>query len=130
MILISLLMGCINDTSTFKQVEIVGSAIPQSSSETGTLNLIAYHAWYGEGDLEYPCHEFARTESTELTFEWTVDIPQEEGEGLAIRAWLDTNEDGDFCTPDNSDEYGGTVVFDSIDWLIEVDIELNDPCGF
>ena len=123
-------MGCINDTLVFKAVEISGTVTPQDPSDTGTLHLIAYHAWYGSDDLGYPFHEFDRTERLELDFEWRLEIPQEKGEGLAIRAWLDTDEDDAFCLPNTDNEYGGTVVFDAIDWQLEAEIVLDEACAF
>ncbi|MEC8276257.1 MAG: hypothetical protein VXZ96_01660 [Myxococcota bacterium] len=130
MTILPMLMGCINSTVIFKQVEIIGTAIPQTDDTEGTLNLLAYHEQFGSGDLSYPFLEFARTERTSLDFEWTLEIPQTEGEGLAIRAWLDSDEDGNFCTPNGVLEYGGTHVFDQIDWIMEFEVTLNDPCAF
>jgi hypothetical protein len=125
-----LFFGCINETIKFKRVDIVGTAIPHNDTDTGSLNIIAYHAQYGSGVLEYSFHEFSRTQSDSLEFDWNLDIPQKNGEGLALRAWLDRNDDGKFCTPDARDEHGGTTVIEEVDWIIEVDIELIDICDF
>lgn len=130
MMILALIAGCINSTQVLQEVELIGSVIPQSDDENASLQLIAYHAYYGSDDLRYPFHEFARTERATLDFEWTLKIPQNEGEGLAVRAWLDTNEDGIFCAPDEAIEYGGTHVFDEIDWVMEFELNLDDPCAF
>jgi hypothetical protein len=130
MIFVLLSAGCINDTSRFKQVDVVGTAIPFTDSDQGVLHVIAYHAQYGSGSLAYPFLEFDRTEFDDFEFEWSINVPQEEGEGLAIRAWLDTDGDGNFCSPDFREEYGGTVVFDDVDWVVEAEIPLTDPCDF
>ena len=130
MIIYAIFTGCINSTQVFQEVELIGSIIPQSDDENGSLQLIAYHAFYGSDELRYSFHEFARTERNALDFEWTLNIPQDEGDGLAIRAWLDTNEDGSFCTPEEDIEYGGTHVFDEIDWIMAFELTLDDPCAF
>lgn len=130
MMFVLLMGGCINDTTRFQQVDIVGTVIPFAESDQGVLQVIAYHAQYGAGSLAYPFLEFDRTEFDSVQFEWTINIPQEEGEGLAIRAWLDTDGDGNFCSPDFQEEYGGTVVVDNVDWIVDVVIPLTDPCDF
>jgi hypothetical protein len=67
-----------------------------------------------EGDLQHPLEEIEDFTSDSADFSHSFNYPAHMGEGLAIHAWLDTDGDETFCTPDARLDPGGLAYLTEI----------------
>lgn len=137
LLLAPFLGGCINEVETFHRVVVSGEVIG-GSEQGGAIYGEALHAWAGEGALAHPLKPFAFFELPgEGPFEFTIDYPVGEGEGLAIYGYQDINGDGLLCTPSYRDETAGITVdegFNPIEggdvpFTLTLDLNLDTPCA-
>jgi len=95
----------------------------------GTLHFRLYNLWYLEGELRHPLEEIEDFTSNTAEFSHTFEYPLHKGTGLAVHAWLDTDEDGVFCTPTSRlDAAGLTALEATPKEKVEVTVVLADNC--
>jgi len=95
----------------------------------GNLHFRLYNLWYLEGDLRHPLEEIEDFESDSPVFTHTFEYPLHKGTGFAVHAWLDTDGDGIFCTPDSrTDPSGLSTMTETPSGEIDVVITLTDNC--
>ncbi|MEZ4382590.1 MAG: hypothetical protein R3A79_14730 [Nannocystaceae bacterium] len=127
-----LLGACVNDDTRLYEVELHGAvAVADAFASAGVLHVELHHARSGSGGLSYPLREIAELELDNIfEFRETVLVPMDEGEGLVVYAWLDTDRDGTLCAPDAPPEPVGLVeLTDYPAHTIEFDLVLAEPCA-
>ncbi|TKD09236.1 hypothetical protein [Polyangium fumosum] len=106
------LAGCVNEETRLYEIELDGKvAVPDGAPSAGAVHL-AFHVakTFGEGDLEHPLGVFeTRTVAGVGPVRETVLYPLDEGEGLVVYGWLDSDGDGVHCAPGQTEEPAGLV---------------------
>jgi len=82
-------------------------SMPAGPVPEGTLHFRLYNLESLSGDLAHPLEEIEDFSSDTAAFTHTFEYPLHKGEGLAIHAWLDSDGDDVFCTPDSRLDPGG-----------------------
>jgi hypothetical protein len=126
-----LLSACSNaPEEAFTTVTLNGSLrMVAGPVPAGTIHFRLYNLESGEGQLQHPLEEIEDFESDTANFTHTFEYPLHKGEGLAVHAWLDSDGDGVFCTPEKrTDPSGMSWVGDTPEGSIEMSITLSDNC--
>jgi hypothetical protein len=126
-----LLSACSNaPEEAFTTVTLNGSLrMVAGPVPAGTIHFRLYNLESGEGQLQHPLEEIEDFESDSANFTHTFEYPLHKGEGLAVHAWLDSDGDGIFCTPEKrTDPSGMSWVGDTPEGSIEMSITLSDNC--
>jgi hypothetical protein len=126
-----LLSACSNaPEEAFTTVTLNGSLrMVAGPVPAGTIHFRLYNLESGEGQLQHPLEEIEDFESDTANFTHTFEYPLHKGEGLAVHAWLDSDGDGIFCTPEKrTDPSGMSWVGDTPEGSIEMSITLSDNC--
>ncbi len=96
---------------------------------SGKLHFRIYVLESLEGDLQHPLEEIVDFESDTPEFTHSFDYPAHMGEGLALHAWLDTDGDGVFCTPDaRLDPSGLGLTTDTPEGDVTLNVMLTENC--
>lgn len=127
------LSSCINEDLRLYETELRASLVyPLPAGEAATLRVEVHHA---EARGSHP-HPLGLIESFSLepepgelapeSFERSVLVPIEAGEGLVVYAWLDLDGDGELCGLDGAgvDEPAGLVELGEFP-THELDFELT-----
>jgi len=122
--------ACINEDLRLYEVVLDGT-VTVTGGATGTVHLELHHAHQGEGPLKTPLGLIA-----EVTFdapgavEWTALVPVDEGEGLVVYGWLDSDGDGLLCGLDASPEPAGVIALAGFpDHALTFALVLDAPCA-
>jgi hypothetical protein len=112
-------------------VSISGTISVPAGAESGSKVYInVYHAWALEGDLRHPVEYIDGVEAAAGRFSVDVAYPLDNGEGLLVYAWLDSDADGVLCTPGDRNDLAGLVEVDSFPAAeVTVQIDLTVPCA-
>ena len=95
----------------------------------GTIYFRLYTLWSLEGELRHPLEEIEDFQSDSANFTHTFEYPLHKGEGLAIHAWIDTDNDAVFCTPTVRTDPGGLAwTEETPSGEIDMTITLTDNC--
>ena len=97
-----LITGCINGESNFYEVALTGQInVAAGIPTTGEVHLEFHHGQsVGEGELSHPLGEFARETIPSIgSTSQTLLYPKDDGAGLIVYGWLDTDGDGVLCAP-------------------------------
>ncbi len=126
------LSSCINVDTHLYEVNIHGTInLAENAPQSGKVHLELRHATSGEGALSHPLSPITEFVLDSLgDFEESALIPTDEGEGLVIYAWLDSDGDGTLCGLEAAPEPAGLLAFeipDSHD--LEVELLLTEPCA-
>jgi len=124
--------GCINDDVHLYEVTLQGSvAVAEGAPSDGRIIVELRHESSGEGTLAYPLRPISKFEVDGVgDFEEIVLVPEDEGTGLVVYAWLDADGDGTLCAPGGAQELAGlTVVDDYPAHSLEVALVLAQPCA-
>ncbi len=124
--------ACINVDTHLYEVNIHGSInVDKDAPQSGKVHIELRHASSGEGALSHPLSPITEFVLDGLgDFEESALIPTDEGEGLVIYAWLDSDGDDELCGLGAAPEPAGLLVFDlpsSHD--LEVALLLTEPCA-
>ena len=76
------------------QVSMTAGPMP-----AGVLHFRLFNLESLDGELRHPLQEIEDFDSDTANYSHTFEYPLHMGEGLAIHVWLDSDEDGVFCTP-------------------------------
>jgi hypothetical protein len=97
----AILAGCSNaPTENFRTITLNGNVMMTAGPlPQGTLHFRLFVLEALEGELQHPLSEIEDFDSESGIFSHTFEYPLHTGEGLAIHAWLDSDDDGIFCTP-------------------------------
>ena len=125
-----LMFGCVSLEIPYREYDISVDVSNATSDSQHTIMLM--HEWFGSGALRYPMYPLEETTFEGESLEsWTVLVEQDQGEGLVLGVWEDTDGDGVFCSVDNREERSGVMVVDENELVLDVEIELTDECtGF
>lgn len=130
------LSSCINVDTHLYEVNIHGTInvnvdVDEDTPKSGKVHIELRHANSGEGALSHPLSPITEFEIEGLgDFEESVLIPTDEGKGLVIYAWLDSDGDGTLCGLGATPEPAGLLAFDVLDTHdVEVDLLLTEPCA-
>ena len=96
----------------------------------GPVEIRVFHAWSLEGELRHPLHliEIFPAETGD-SFTQSFEYPIDEGEGLAVWAFIDTDGDGIHCSPSVRNDLSGLTVDEgAVGDQVEVTVNLTDPC--
>ncbi len=105
-------------------VELLAGPVP-----AGTIHFRLYTLWFLEGDLRHPLEEIEDFQSDSANFTHTFEYPLHKGTGFAIHAWIDTDDDGVFCTPSVRTDPGGLAwTEETPSSEIDMTITLTDNC--
>lgn len=122
-----LAVACGTERPAVETIELTGQVrLPAGAS--GTINLVAFHAWSLEGDLRHPLQRITEWQSNTAEFQRSIEYPLSTGEGLIIYAWLDVNGDGIHCTPELRDEPAGLSDAMIDNGRAHVTVELTTAC--
>lgn len=130
-IIVALLVtACSDKPPEMRSLKISGTVqMPAGAATSGTLHVMAYHAWTGAGELRYPLLFIGEFTVPVGNFSGTVEYPVGTGEGLVVYAWADTDGDGVLCTPQNATEPTGfTEVAGFPADAVSVELSLNANC--
>ncbi len=106
------------------QVKITAGPMP-----SGQFHFRVYVLESLDGDLSHPLEEIEDFTSDTAAFSHTFDYPAHMGEGLALHVWLDTDDDGIFCTPTARLDPGGLATMqDSPAGEVDLDVTLSANC--
>ena len=130
----AVLGGCAGEVPETTPVMLnVTIEAPNVLDPSGTVHLYTYNAYRGEGELRHPLgaiEEKLQYDFGDGTISHSFDYVPGSGDGFAVYAFLDTNEDGALCTPTERDEFSGfTVMDDEPVGTVDVVIELNSACA-
>lgn len=82
-----------------------------------------------EGNLRHPLKEIVDFESDSANYEHTFSYPLHMGDGLAVHAWVDTDSDGIFCTPNEREDPAGLGwTEETPDGDVQLDVILSENC--
>ena len=105
-------------------VEMQAGPVPE-----GSIYFRLYNLWSLDGDLRHPLEEVEDFQSDTANFTHTFEYPLHKGEGLAIHAWIDTDDDGVFCTPNVRQDPGGLAwIEETPNGEIDMTITLTENC--
>ncbi len=131
MVLLSAAMclnGCINEHIAFQEVTLEGE-IEAPKDASGLVHVVLHHGWQGKGLVRHPLGPFESfTLKAPGPFTKRFEHPTDDGEGLVIYAWQDSNGDDALCAPGGEVEHAGLQAFDKLDYRLQVKIVLNQPC--
>lgn len=122
--------GCINEDRRLYEVTLAGT-ITAPGGATGAVHLELHHARRGSGQLETPLGliDEATFDAAEA-IEWTVLVPIDEGEGLVVYGWLDSDGDGLLCAPGSMPEPAGAVEIAGFPaHALSFSLALETPCA-
>jgi hypothetical protein len=124
------LAGCSEPAPELREVRISGSArLADGSTPQGTVHVLAYHAWSGEGPLRHPLKELGGFTGPAAAFSGAVSHEAGGGEGLIVYGWLDIDGDGVHCTPAQRGEPAGLVVVEPFPVEeVAVNLALTENC--
>jgi len=112
----ALFSGCSGtpSESAATPVAIKGAvSVPAGTNTQGRVEVHLYQAWFGEGQLRHPLKFIESFETTVGEFSHSFGYPDNNGEGLIVYAWIDSDGDGINCTPtERNDVAGLTEVTD------------------
>lgn len=114
----------------FVPVTLTGQVSMQAGpAPTGTVHFRLYNLWWLEGELRHPLEEIADFTSDSTSFSHSFEYPAHKGTGLAVHAWIDTDDDGIFCTPTAKlDPSGLTAMEENPAGDVTMNIVLTDNC--
>ena len=121
-----LLLACVPQT-LLQSVEVSGTI---DGGSDGVLYGEVHHARSGEGNLSYPgglIEDFPVDDDG--TFWLEVMVPIEEGAGLAVYAWEDVDGDGALCGLEQSDEFAGADVSETLSDELVFAVTLTEACA-
>ena len=121
------LLGCIPQTF-FQTVTVTGQIQAEGS---GPLLAEVHHARGAEtGTLAYT-GGYLETLSPEEdgSFSLTLTVPTDEGSGLAVYAWQDSDGDGLLCGLEEDNELAGAATTETLDFEMSLDVWLTEPCA-
>lgn len=96
---------------------------------SGKVQVRVFQAWAGQGALRHPLEAITTFPAPLGSFRQEIDYPVNDGEGLVIYAWLDSDGDGHHCTPTvRNDPAGLTQVSEFPVDSVSFRLELNQPC--
>jgi len=124
--------ACVNDDTTLYEVNLSGTIdVAEGSPSGGQVHVEVLHARSGKGTLSYPLRPITEFELDELgEFEESVLVPLENGEGLVVYAWLDSDGDGFLCAPGAAPEPAGIVELEDFPaHELELELVLTEPCA-
>lgn len=103
--------GCVNDDIVLYETRVRGTVTAMAA---GTLHLEFHHETsFGQRALAHPLGLFERRVRTvsqsPYSLDETVLYPQQQGEGLVVYGWLDTDGDGVLCAVGKPAEPAGRV---------------------
>ena len=128
--LLLLASGCHGVVTIVQPVEINGT-IATADGNDRPVFLEAYQAWSGAGTPRYPLAFVDETVvDTPGDFQFTIELPIEDGEGLVLYGWQDPDGDAALCAPGSDEELTGLVVLseDEVADVVEADLVLDIPC--
>ncbi|MFW2404746.1 MAG: hypothetical protein ACN4GT_08260 [Gammaproteobacteria bacterium] len=125
-----LLTACGGDPDPgMKRIEVTTTVVPPPGVE-GPVEVRLFQLWSLEGMMRHPLQllDIVPAEANKA-FTHTIDYPANFGEGLAVFAWIDTDDDGIHCTPTVRDDMSGLATVESVDsGKAEVIVTLTDAC--
>jgi len=128
-ILLTLLAGCSEPPVVTQNVQLSGQIIaPDDIADPGKVRVNLYHAWALEGELRHPLEFIESFETGVGDFTHSFEYPVEQGEGLVVYAWLDTDGDDVLCTPDVRNDLAGFAEVQPAE-QVTVSIRLDTPCA-
>lgn len=100
-----------------------------ASGLSGPVQVRVFQAWAGQGALRHPLESIASFPASLGTFQQVIDYPLNDGEGLVVYAWLDSDGDGLHCTPAlRNDPAGLTQIAQFPADTVSFRLELTDAC--
>ena len=114
----------------FVPVTLTGQVSMQAGpAPAGTVHFRLYNLWWLEGGLRHPLEEIADFTSESPNFSHSFEYPVHKGTGLAVHAWIDTDDDGVFCTPTAKLDPSGLAAMDENPaGDVTMNIVLTDNC--
>ena len=107
-------------------VEMVAGPLPAGKLH---YRLYVLEAYPEAGDLAHPLGEIEDFSTDSATFTHVFEYPLHKGTGLAIHAWVDTDGDDAFCTPNVRQDPGGLALTEETpSGEIDMTITLTDNC--
>jgi len=121
-----------NITTHFYVFELKGKATgPSGKALQGPVVVELYHITSSKGILKYPLRFIGKyTLQDPKAFSIKdIEYPEDNGTGLVVYIWNDSNKDGKLCSPDKQEEVSGiTEIKEFPKRLVEVDLELKEKC--
>lgn len=132
--LISVSTGCINRETNLYEVALSGDVnVPVGMPNTGQVHLEYHHErTVGINELTHPLGEFDRETIPSIgVTSTTLLIPHEEGTGLVVYGWLDSDGDGVLCAPGKprTEPAGIIVVSGYPAHSLSYSLTLDTPCA-
>lgn len=114
-----------------ERTRVSGNISMPGADADATVYVNLYHAWALQGDLRHPVEFIESFETNVGSYAHEFDYPIDDGEGLLVYAWIDTDGDEILCTPTvRTDRAGLTAVEDfTPPGDVTVDVELTAPCA-
>lgn len=82
-------------------------SVPAGTNAQGRVEVHLFQTWFGEGDLRHPLKFIESFDSTVGEFSHNFGYPDNNGEGLIVYAWIDSDGDGINCTPTERNDLAG-----------------------
>lgn len=106
------------------EVSMIAGPVP-----AGTISYRLFVLESLEGILQHPLEEIEDFQTDTPSFSHTFEYPLHMGTGLAIRAWVDADGDGVFCTPtERLDPSGLAYTTETPTGEVQLDITLTENC--
>ena len=132
---LALILGfgsCINVDTQLYEVNIRGTIkTDENTPQSGKVYVELRYARSGEGALSHPLSPISEFVLDGLgEFEERALIPTDEGEGLVIYAWLDSDGDGTLCGLKAAPEPAGLLAFEMLaSHDLKIELLLTEPCA-
>jgi hypothetical protein len=97
---------------------------------TGAFTLQAYQAWAGQGELRHALEFISKQSVVAGSNKLVIQYPENDGTGLVLYVWQDSDGDGVLCTPTTRNELAGLVeIADSSAAPVTTRVELTRACA-
>jgi hypothetical protein len=107
---IAVVSGCSGEPQEGPAISVAikgNIAVPAGTDSRGRVEVHLYQTWFGEGELRHPLKFIESFETTVGEFSHSFGYPDNNGEGLIVYAWIDSDGDGINCTPTERNDLAG-----------------------